>query len=194
MKYDRVTTSVSSRLRTRRSRAAERGAAMIESVVVISTMLIFLGLIVWTRQAYGMKLDLQQRTRSDTLYFASHACEDSGGGIGQTGGGGTVPGNGGPAAGAAAQSGLPDAAAVNRNWNSASGSLSGTASWQAVWDQNARGGNAAINYGKMSLTSNVTAASAVTCNEKKYKSQLIAWFQFGVDFVKTGGGVMNLFR
>jgi hypothetical protein len=167
---------------------------MIEGIIVISTMLVFMGLIVWTRQAYGMKLDLQQRTRSDTLYYASHACENTGGGIGQTGGGGTMGGGANPAANAAGQSGLPDSAAVNRNWNLASGSLNGTANWQAVWDQNAQGGDASINYGKLALTSNVTAASSVACNEKKYNSQLTAWFSFGVDFLKTGGGVMGLFQ
>ncbi len=193
MNHDRSPITVSARRRLRHH-AGARGAAMIESVIVISTMLIFLGLIVWTRQAYGMKLDMQQRTRSDTLYFASHGCENAGGGIGQMGRGGTVPGDGGPAANAAGKSGLPDAAAVNRSWNSASGSLSGTANWQAVWDQNARGGNAGISYGKMPLASNVSALSAVTSNEKKYKSQLTAWFQFGVDFLKSGGGVMGLFR
>ena len=166
---------------------------MVEGIIVISTMLIFLGLIVWTRQAYGMKLDMQQRTRSDTLYYASHACEDTGGGVGQSGGGGTVPGDN-PAGPAAQRSGLPDAAAVNRSWNSASGSLNGTASWQAVWDQNARGQNASINYGKLALTSNITAASAATCNEKKYGSQLTAWAQFGIDMLRSGGGLMDLFR
>ena len=166
---------------------------MVEGIIVISTMLIFLGLIVWTRQAYGMKLDMQQRTRSDVLYYASHGCENGGGGIGQSGGGGTVPGDN-PAAPAAQRSGLPDSAAVNRSWNSASGTLSGTANWQAVWDTNARGQNASIQYGKLALTSNVSAASAVTCNEKKYGSQLIAWARFGIDMVRSGGGFMDLFR
>lgn len=180
----------------RRSRKNQRGAAMIEGVIAISTMLIFLGLIVWTRQAYGMKLDLQQKTRSDTLYYASHACEETGGGTtaGQ-GGGGTVPGSAGPAGNTAPKTGLPDSAAVSRNWNSASGSANGTANWQAVWDTNARGGQGgSINYGKLNLVSNVSAASNCGCNEKKYGSQLTAWFQFGVDFLRTGGGVMNLFN
>jgi hypothetical protein len=167
---------------------------MVESIIVISTMLIFLGLIVWTRQAYGMKLDMQQRTRSDTLYYASHGCENTGGGIGRAGGGGTIPGGGGPAANAAGKSGLPDAAAVNRSWNTASGSLSGTANAQAVWDQNARGGNASISYGKLPLSASVTASSQYACNEKKYDSQLTAWFKFGVDFAKSGGGFVDLFR
>jgi hypothetical protein len=175
-------------------RGSKRAAAMVESIIVISTMLIFLGLIVWTRQAYGMKLDMQQRTRSDTLYYASHGCENTGGGIGTAGGGGTIPGGGGPAANAAGKANLPDSAAVGRSWNSASGSLSANVSAQAVWDQNARGGNASISYGNLPLSANVSAASAVACNEKKYDSQLTAWFKFGVDFIKSGGGVIDLFR
>jgi hypothetical protein len=191
VKSDRVLASFTSR---RRPRAGARGAALAESVIVISTMLIFLGLIVWTRQAYGMKLDLQQRTRSDTLYFASHGCEDTGGGIGQPGGGGTVPGDTGPAEGAAAKTGLPDSAPVTRSWNDASASLNATVSWQAIWDQNANGSSAPINLQKKALVSNVSAGSQMTCNEKKYSSQLTAWFQFGLDFLKNGGGVMDLFR
>lgn len=193
MNHDRVLASVSARRRARR-RAGARGAAMIESVIVITTMLVFLGLIVWTRKAYGMKLDLIQQAQSDTLYFASHGCDNAGGGIGQIGGGGTVPGDDGAAANAAAKTGLPDATAVNRTWNTATGSLRGSASWQAVWDHNANGQNGSIELKKETLTANVSAASAMTCNERQYSSQLTAWFQFGIDFLKNGGGVFDLFR
>jgi len=166
-------------------RHRERGAAMAEAIIAISTMLIFMGLISWTRQAYGMKLDLQQRTRSDTFYFASHGCD---------GGGGGAPGGSPEAEAAAGKSPLPDKAAVKQTWGSASGAAGGSASWQAVWDQNAHGGNASINYGKLGLNANVTAGSTVTCNEKKYNSQLTAWFQFGVDYLKSGAGVLDLFN
>jgi hypothetical protein len=179
------------RARAKRQRA--RGAAMIESVIVISTMLIFMGLIVWMRQAYGTKLDLQQRTRSDVLYFASHACEDNGGGGGQASGGGTVPG-GNPVGGAAGASGLPEGQAASRSWNSASSSLTGSANGQAIFDQNAKGQGGSINYGKMPLNSSIKAASACTCNEKKYTSQLTAWAKFGIDMVKSGGGIVDLFK
>lgn len=191
MKHDRSHITVSAR-----HRAGARGAAMLEGVIVISMMLIFLGLIVWTRQAYGMKLDLQQRTRSETLFFASHACEDAGGGVGQIGGGGTVPGDAGPAANTATKSGLADVTNMSRKWNTATGSLNGKANGQAVWDQNAHDGRPGIRYGTLPLVSNVTASSTFTCNEKKSsnKSQLIAWFQYGIDFLKSGGGVMGLFQ
>ncbi len=166
---------------------------MVEAVIVISTMVVFSGLIIWMRQAYGMKLDMQQQTRSDALYFASHGCEDSGGGLGRTGGGGTAPTPNSPADTAAGRTRLPDSAAVSRSWNSASATMSGTASAQAAYDANARNGGA-IRYGRMNLVSNVSAGSYVTCNEKKYNSQLTAWFQFGLDFLRSGGGVADLFR
>lgn len=144
------------------------------------------------RQAYGLKLDLQQRTRSDVLYYASHGCEKSDG-VGQTGEGGTVPGDN-PAEGVAQRAGLRDAAAVKRNWNNASGTASGKASWHAVWDENARGQNGAIRHGRLELTSDVSAASVVTCNEKKYDSQMTAWARFAFDLLRGGGGAANLFK
>lgn len=159
---------------------------MIEAVIVISTMLIFMGLIVWTRQAYGMKLDMQQQTRSNTFYYASQGC---------TGGapsGGAIPTQAGPVDNVAGQANLPGGEAVKRSWNTASGSLTGTANWQATFDQNARGGNGgSISYGKMPLASKVSAATAVTCNEPEYASQATAWFKFGLSMFRSGG---DLFR
>lgn len=187
-----VNTSKQNLRRRTRRRARSRGAAMVEGIVVVSTMLIFLGLIVWTRQAYGMKLDLQQQTRSDALYYASHACEGSVGSA-QQGTGGVVPGDN-PAAGPASKASTPDKAAVSRSWNSASASANGRALWQAVWDVNATGAGRSIRYGRMPLTSNVSAASNLTCNERKYNSQLTAWLRFGADMVTRGGGFADLFR
>jgi outer membrane usher protein FimD/PapC len=111
-----------------------------------------------------------------------------------TGPGGAVPIGGNEADAAAGKSNLPDKAAVNRSWNTASSQLNGSVSWQAVWDANARGQNASINYQRQPLTRSISASSSVTCNEKKYSSQWTAWFQFGVDFFKTGGGGVDLFR
>lgn len=173
-----------------RIRTRTRGAAMIEAIVVISVLLVFMGLIVWMRQAYGTKLDLQQRTRAETLYFASHACQ----GDGKTTLGGAVPGDSGPAANTAEKTKLPEGAALNRNWNNATGTLEKTVDGQAVWDQNARGNEAPIEYGKHALTSQVTASSTVTCNEKKYDSKLSALFGTGVDVLKSGADPRGIFQ
>lgn len=172
-----------------RARAASRGAAMIEGIIVISTMLVFMGLITYTRQSYGKKLDLQQKTRSNVLYFASNGCD------GPVPEGGSVPGGGNDAANAANKSNVPNKAAASRKYNTASMQDTTNASFQAVWDNNANGGNASIDLGKHTLSRDITAASKVTCNEKKYKNQWIAWVQFGIDFVSRGfGGVGDLFN
>lgn len=163
---------------------------MAEAVVVITTMLVFLGLIVWVRQAYGMKLDLQQQTRADTFYYASSGCRDKGGGDATSGVGGAVPVD---APIGKVQSMSPESE-IERSWNSARGQANDTANWQAVWDRNANGGTAPIRLAKGGLTSNVGAETALTCNEPEYRSQITAWFRFGLDFARSGAGVADLFN
>lgn len=182
--------------RLRRSRARSRGAAMVEGIIVISTFLVFMGLIVWSRKAYGMKLDEQMGTRSSVMYFASHGCEGGVPGPGVSLGSNSAPTDSREAAeSGAGKASVPNKKAADRQWNSASSVSDKTASWQTVWDVNARGQNASIQYGKQSLVSKIHAESHVTCNEKKYDNQWTAWFQFGLDFVKRGfGGVGDLFR
>ncbi|HVJ94735.1 MAG TPA: hypothetical protein VM580_33340 [Labilithrix sp.] len=171
-----------------KKRVGARGAAMIEAVIVVSTMLVFLGLIVWTRNSYGMKLDLQQTTRSNVLFYASHGCEGAGG---SSQVGGTVDASGEDALKAAQKTDLPDKAAANRSFNTASASASGVSSWQAIWN----GGGNAMNLQKHGLSRTINATSKVVCNEKTYSSPWTAWFQFGIDFVNRGiGGARDLFR
>jgi hypothetical protein len=165
---------------------------MIEGVIVISTMLVFMGLIVYMRKAYGMKLDLQQTTRSNVLYYASHGCTGSQGNTteatGSSSGSREVEN-------VAKKSNVPSKAVASRKWNTASATAGGTASWQTVWDTNAQKGGGAINLQKQKLGRSITAASTVTCNEKKYDSQWTAWYQFAADFASRGfGGVGDLFR
>jgi hypothetical protein len=181
-------------IRTRlKRRIGRRGAAMVEGVIVVSTMLLFMGLIVWTRKSYGMKLDLQQQTRSNVLYYASHGCEGAGA---TSAPGGTVDGSSPEAQNAANKSNVPNKAAASRTYNTASATANGTSDWQTAWDVNARGGQGGeINLQKQSLSRPISAASKVTCNEKKYDNQWTAWFKFGVDFVGRGfGGVGDLFQ
>lgn len=166
---------------------------MVEGVVVVSTMLVFMGLIVWTRKSYGMKLDLQQTTRSNVLFYASHGCTGAGA---SSAPGGTVDTGSPEATNAANKSNVANKGGASRSWNTASASANDTSSWQTVWDVNARGGQGgSINLQKQGLSRPINAASTVTCNEKKYESQWSAWFQFGIDFVGRGfGGVGDLFR
>lgn len=175
-----------------RRRARARGAAMLEGIIVITTMLVFLGLIVWTRKSYGMKLDLQQSTRSSVLYYASHGCT----GNGSFEVGGSAPSGSPEAEAVAGKANVPNRTAASRTWNTANATNHGSSSWQAVWDVNAKdGAGGAIDLQKQTLTREITAASKVTCNEKKYANAWTAWFEFGVDFAARGlGGVGDLFR
>jgi hypothetical protein len=173
-------------------RSRERGAAMIEGVVVVSTMLVFLGLIVFMRNAYTAKIDLQQRTRSNVLYYASHGC---------TGEGGTSRFSGLFGDGSAIVDAIVDKitmdekAAAKRTWNTASASARRRVSWQTVWDQNAEKGEEGIKLRRHNLSRTISAESTVTCNEKVYSNQWTAWYKFAGDFFKRGlGGIGDLFR
>ncbi len=163
---------------------------MIEAVIVISTMVVFMGLIVFTRKAYGMKLDLQQQTRSNTLFYSSHGCTGVGGKT--IAGTGTIDGS--PEAEAAAsKSSLPDKGAATSSWNMTSATATDTAVWHTAWDVNAQNGGA-IDLQRQALNRQVHAASSVGCNEKHYDSQWSAWLKFGVDFVSSGAGAGGLFK
>lgn len=164
---------------------------MIEAVIVVSTMLVFMGLISYTRQSYGMKLDLQSQTRANTLFYSSHGCEGAKNGA-EPSTGGAVPGDN-PAAGPAAKTGQEGSAAASRSYNTASASLTKRASFQATWDKNAKGQNASINLQKETFSREVHAGSKVTCNEKKYDNQWTAWAKFGADFAMNLGGANSLF-
>lgn len=66
-------------MRRRHERARQRGAAMVEAVLVIAVMVVFLGLTMYTFHSYETKLDQQTATRSAALTEASHHCEGGGG-------------------------------------------------------------------------------------------------------------------
>lgn len=167
---------------------------MIEGVFVVATMVVFMGLILWTRKSYGMKLDLQQQTRSNVLYYSSHGCTGAGGKSSE--GVGTTDGSR-EAAAAADKSGMPESAAASSRWNSASAKAEDDAKWRTAWDVNAGGGGiggGGIDVREQQLTRKVHAGSDVICNEKKYDSQWTAWMKFGVDFVSSGAGAGGLFQ
>lgn len=159
---------------------------MIEGVIVVATMLVFMGMITYTRQSYGKKLDIQTQTRANTLYFASHGCEGAGNGASASGGG-AVPGDN-PAQGPANKSDVPNKAAASRNLNTASASANDNVSFQAVW------GNGPSGLSKHTGGRSISAASKVTCNEKMYENQWLAWAQFGMDFASKLGGAGDLFN
>jgi len=56
-------------------RGSQRGAAMVEGIVVIMTMLTFLGMNLWAVKAFGGKLDQATAVRRDVMFYATHNCE-----------------------------------------------------------------------------------------------------------------------
>jgi hypothetical protein len=67
---------VHSRGKELRSKHRQRGAALVEAALVLPTLAIFLGLILYEYRSYREKMISQQTTRTNVLYFASHACDE----------------------------------------------------------------------------------------------------------------------
>jgi hypothetical protein len=190
----------------RGSRVGQRGAAMVEGIVIMTTMLVFLGMNVWVGKAYGGKLDQMNSTRRDVLYFASHSCRTqndldpdtytapqlagvSGGGMepGDGSFGGEVP----PAAersGAQIENGVGGglSASVDKSWNTATAGKGKTpVNGQAIVNTTPQQG---INLSKVGLSAQLGTESATTCNERSYNNAWTALFSFGWDFLKSAAG------
>lgn len=165
---------------------------MLEAIVVITVLLVFLGMILWGQRAYATKVDQATATRSDVLYYASHACEqgpplddsatrpafahvDHDTPV-ATGDANTAPAD--ALAGALPAEGGPSA--VTRDWNMA------TTSRAQVVD-----GNAIVNLKKQNLSTNVQTASWVACNEKDYGGNWHDIAQFVWDMKGNGAGLLG---
>ena len=187
----------------KRNRAKQRGAAMVEGIVVMTTMLVFLGMNLWAAKVYGGKLDQANSTRRDVLYYASHGCTETNAIDVDTYTTSTLSGISGAAKstenmnvppadgtrdqiganfeGSAAGQGI--SGAVSRDWNTASGGKGP----QAVSGEALVGENS-ILVRKKAMSVNLGTNSYSACNEKTYDNQWTAFFQFSWDFLKTGAG------
>lgn len=182
------------RQRRRLRRAAQRGAAMVEGIVVIITMLVFLGMTVWATKAYGGKLDQASDTRRDVLFYASHDCSQSPPGSAVQSAeeeADATDGEDAPEATAAADRlagrGRGEGAAVSRNWNMASTEKSSTVTGSAVVVSNPESG---LNARREGLSANLRTGSWVACNERRYDNAWTQVFEFGWDFLRSAGGAL----
>jgi hypothetical protein len=169
---------------------------MVEGMVVMSVMVGFLGLIMGAKSAYEAKLYRQQGTRATTLYLASHACEDNGGG-GYTGPGSATAssgaGEGGDVQQAPGATNVPPARSTGTSttkWNSAKTTDHQDMTWTWVADQNASNPNSNMNFQRKSVTTTVDASSFSVCNEKDYRNSnfLSDMFSYGKSLITSGGG------
>jgi hypothetical protein len=176
---------------------------MVEGIVVMTTMLVFLGMNIWAENVYGGKLDQANSTRRDVLYYESHGCEEANAtdddtytqrtlsgisGAAKSGENLNVPPPdqtrdrvGGNFDGSRAGEGINGA--VSRSWNTASGGKG---------PQNVSGsalvGENSILVKKKALSVNLGTNSFSACNEKTYNNQWTAFFQFSWDTLKRGAG------
>lgn len=187
----------------RSGRAKQRGAAMVEGIVVMTTMLVFLGMNVYAENVYGGKLDQASSTRRDVLYYASHGCEETNGTDIDTYTQDSLRGISGNAINSeninepppdpardriggnfeGTQAGQGISGAVSRNWNTASGGKGPqTITGSALVGQDS------ILVTKKAMAVNLGTNSHSACNEKTYNNQWTAFFQFSWDFLKRGAG------
>lgn len=183
----------SSRHRAKR-RGVERGAAMVEAIVIMTTMLVFLGMNMWAYAAYGGKIDQANSTRRDALYYASHQCEVCTPGepalerasYTQPQLAGTNCGGNSGGALSIARGIFENARDGNLNLNSFFGTSRSTKSAQVF-------GTAVVNttpttgiqMSRVPLVANVGTASLAGCNEKPYSGRWSGIFSFGLDFFKS---------
>jgi hypothetical protein len=167
-----------------RKRARARGAAMVEAIVIMTTMLVFLGMNVWAYKAYGGKIDQANSTRRDALYFASHSCEGANGSDPDSYTVAALKGNRNSGGGSSLSlRGMVEAV----RGGGGSFDLVGTArsekgptavSGTAIINANPQGG---IKLVKAPLTARLATASAVGCNEKPLGDKFIALLRLGKD-------------
>lgn len=190
----------------KRARKNERGAAMVEGIVVITSMLFVLGMVLWAYAAWGAKIDQAHQTRSSVLYYASHGCGDKTMSEEEL----AIAAGGHPAMGGTDESGVapkdvtaspPDTSdpafaeanaaatreqpALARHWNMATSVAETKVS-----------GTAIVNLQKFPLETTVKTSSTVACNEKNYggnAEEEAGYFDqlwnFMINYAKTRGGV-----
>ena len=149
-----------------RRRIPQRGAALVEASVVIPVLVIFLGLMKYTRASYAEKIRQQNSTRENSMVYASHGCQGGGsGGAADY----SLDANGdsdaqkviGKKDDSAAQ------AATSASFNTATSSMNGTV----------------FVAGK---ARQISSKSSVYCNEVPQDGDIGGWASFAFNFFKSG--------
>jgi hypothetical protein len=161
-----LTTSTKKRWNRRKK---QRGAALVEAAVVLPVLAIFLGLIMYEYSSYKEKMKVQQTSRENALFFASHGCNGGNGGYGAAGYQLDIDGN--TSYQGAIDRGPPGAdgmkGATDRSFNTAQTTMSAQAS----------GGG---------RTRTVKGTSQAYCNERPANGDPIGVITWSFGFFKTG--------
>jgi len=173
-----------------RNRTKQRGAAMVEAIVVMTTMLCFLGMNIYAQHAYGGKVDQMSSVRRDALFWASHNCDEKNGDDGDTYTDPELKKNE-QYSGGASDFNLKNA--ITGIFGGGSGGGSGnfdffatahvkktptTIYGQAIMAPNVTGAH------KEQLKATIGTPSSVGCNEKAYYNFWTQIFEYGWDFMK----------
>ncbi|WP_394850130.1 hypothetical protein LZC95_22065 [Pendulispora brunnea] len=144
--------------------ANERGAALVEALIVMPFMVTFLGMMIWFHNIYKVKQDVMLQARGQMLSYASHSC-----------GGSPPPADGsanglyGDAQKARSASGGVNSAlslAFNVQSKHAEGKASGKYRTTAGW-------NKTLNHDSYSM-----------CNERRLDGGLLDLIPFGIGLAK----------
>jgi hypothetical protein len=133
---------------------------MVEAIPVLTVMILFLGMTMYVFRGYKEKIVQEQKTRSEALTEASHACDGSGGG---SGGDGTSTG-----------AALGDSAA-GVSERVSGGKVSGTMMMKTVTKTGSAtvSGTVVEDLKKKRLSRTVTAWSQTMCRPKSESSDFL---------------------
>jgi hypothetical protein len=164
-------TPTSSSISRGRARRRQRGAALVEAAVVLPVLAIFLGLIMYEYNSYKEKMKVQQTSRENSLYFASHGCRGGSGFGGYGPAGYTLDTDGNTSYQGAIDKGPPggDAmqGATDRSFNMSQTDMSATATG---------GGHSRV----------VKGSSRAYCNERPENGDPIGVMKWSFGFFRTG--------
>ncbi len=165
---------------------------MVEASFVIGVMVVFWGLLTWTRQSYSDKLDHMAQTRVRAASFASNNCEQGEGATASAQGPLAVEGDPGAAKALPKLGGAGGADGANektsQGLNMASSTKTGTTIGMAQADLIRDGRVAPTPF---TLRRQMSTESHLYCNEKPYDSDPVSWVKFAGRFFMTGGGVLG---
>lgn len=146
-----------------KSRKGSRGAALAEAMVVMATILVFLGFYQWFWRSYERQHEAQAKTRLRALSYAVHACQGGGDGASRDSQGGL--GMDTPLQDKKGDPGIKEAM---------SGSMT-----NVRFDET----TLAIAGGRIR---EVQASSSVRCNEVTHAPNYQDWMKFGLAHFKGG--------
>lgn len=171
----------------RQKRAKQRGAAMVEAIVIMTTMLVFLGMNVYAQHAYGGKIDQANSTRRDALYWASHNCDEKNEAEPDTFTDSALKGNKSYSGG---QSSLSFTGLIQSFKGGGGGNFDLFATAHVEKTATKIYGTAILapnvsDAHRESLSATIATPSEVGCNEKAYYNFWTQIFQFGWDGLKS---------